>query len=417
MKSLEHIVRFEYEKLILNPKDQKENELLESLEKFYGDYSPYFSLIRNGVQFNSFVGVLQVGKTTIEVLPKADKSSDTSKWQNLLVGMIKTIWGFEVKSSGSSDLKLRSNSILNLYFELYIKELEFLLHRGLIKRYNTKEGNLTALKGSLQFSKHIAQNLTHKERFYVRYSNYNPHHTIHCILYKALKLIHQINSKPELKSKIGSLLLNFPEMYDINVSLSTFSKIQYDRKNTHYKNALEIAKLILLNFHPDLKKGNNHVLALMFDMNLLWEQFVYVVLTKKLKNYTIKNQVRRNFWQNETGSNTRMIPDIILMDEDENVIAVLDTKWKNISDSNPSPEDLRQMFTYHKYFKSQMTALIYPHSESRILKGNYYDWETSNLSDKTCSIIQIGTLENIQEWQNKIADEISTFIGDTSINP
>lgn len=410
MTKSQHITVFEYEKLTFNLKNEKEKALHESLERFYGDYSPYFSLIRNGVQFKSYVGVIQVGNTTIEVLPKADKSSDTTKWQNLLIGMIKTIWGFQVKSTGTSDLKLRGNSILDIYFELYIKELEFLLHRGLIKRYNTKEGNLTSLKGALHFNKHIVQNLTHKERFYVKYSHYNPYHSLHCILYKALKLICQLNNKSELKSRLGSLLLNFPEMDDIKISPAIFEKIKYDRKNSHYHNAVEIAKLILLNYHPDVQKGNQHVLALMFDMNLLWEQFVFVTLKRKLNDFHVRSQVKRNFWKHESGSNTRMIPDILVMDQEEKVIAVLDTKWKNLYDANPSPEDLRQMFTYHKYFQSNATALIYPHTETRISKGTYYDWETWKLGVNTCSVIQIGTAENIKEWQENIFEDINSFI-------
>lgn len=416
MKNVEHIVIFEHEKLIFDLKKEKERALHESLERFHGDYSPYFSLIRNGVQFNSYVGVIQVGNTTIEVLPKADKSYDEATWQKLLIGMIKTIWGFEVQTTGTSNLKLRGNSILDLYFELYIKELEFLLHCGLIKRYNTREGNLTSLKGALQFPKHIAQNLTHKERFYVKYSHYNPYHSLHCILYKALKLLCQLNHKPELKSRLGNLLLNFPEMNDIKVTPSSFEKIKYDRKNSHYRNAVEIAKLLLLNYHPDVQKGNNHVLALMFDMNLLWEQFVYVTLRRNLKDYLVKSQVKRNFWQHESGSNTRMIPDILVMDKKENVIAVLDTKWKNINDAHPSPEDLRQMFTYHTYFQSQATALIYPNSQTRISKGTYYNWETWQPGTNTCSVIQIGTLGTIKEWQQKILGDIAHFIQSYSFN-
>ncbi len=137
--------------------------------------------------------------------------------------MIKTVWGFDVKSTGSSSLKLKLNSILELYFELFISEVEYLLHRGLIKRYRKNEGNQTSLKGALQFSKHISQNLVHKERFYVKYTQYSNEHTIHEILFKTINLLAHINSKPLLKGRIGALTLNFPEMKEIKVNESTFN--------------------------------------------------------------------------------------------------------------------------------------------------------------------------------------------------
>ena len=96
--------------------------------------------------------------------------------------MIQTVCGFDLKSTGWSSLKLKSNSILELYFELFLSEVEYLLHRGLIKRYRKNERN----QSSLKFSKHITQNLVHIERFYVNYTQYSNEHIIHKILFKTI---------------------------------------------------------------------------------------------------------------------------------------------------------------------------------------------------------------------------------------
>jgi len=87
-------------------------------------------------------------------------------------------------------------------------------------------------------------------------------------------LLFQINYNPVLSSRLGALLLNFPEMSGIKITDALFEKLPFDRKTESYKNAIEIARLILLNYHPDVSTGQHDVLALMFDMNILWEQFV-----------------------------------------------------------------------------------------------------------------------------------------------
>jgi len=405
-----HITVFEHEKLFFNLKNEQEKQLHDALEIYHSNQTPLFKLIRNGVQFNEHVGIIQIGKTTIEVLPKSDKSGE-EKWRNLLIGMIKTIWGFDVKSTGSSSLKLKSNSILELYFELFISEVEYLLHRGLIKRYQKNEGNQTSLKGALQFSKHISQNLVHKERFYVKYTQYSNKHTIHEILFKTIKLLTNLNSNPQLKGRIGSLSLNFPEMREIKVNESTFDKIVFDRKNKHYQTALEIAKLLLLNYHPDISKGRNDVLALMFDMNNLWEQFILITLKRKLKTHNVTSQVTKSFWKPDSGYSSKMRPDIILKCRESQQIFVLDTKWKNLNGYNPSPEDLRQMYVYHRFYQANKVALIYPSDQHIIKKGNYFSSDKhGEMSEKECSIMQIATASDIKIWQEEIGNQINKLI-------
>lgn len=410
MNKQNHITVFEHEKLFFNLKNEKEKQLHNAFEVYHGNQTPFFKLIRNGVQFNEHVGIIQIGKTTIEVLPKADKAGE-EKWRNLLIGMIKSVWGFDVKSTGSSSLKLKSNSILELYFELFISELEYLLHRGLIKRYLKNEGNQTSLKGALQFSKHISQNLVHKERFYVKYTQYSNEHTIHEILFKTIKLLAHLNSNPLLKGRIGALILNFPEMKEIKVNESTFNKIAFDRKNQHYQTALEIAKLLLLNYHPDVSKGRNDVLALMFDMNSLWEQFILVTLKRKLKSHNVTSQVSKSFWKPDSGYSSKMRPDIILKCRESQQIFVLDTKWKNLNGYNPSPEDLRQMYVYHRFYQANKVALIYPSDQHIIKKGNYFSSDKhGEMSEKECSIMQIATASDIKIWQEEIGNQINKFI-------
>lgn len=410
--ALSHIVVFEHETVRTDRGEQRlTNGQLEALQLFYGENGvPYYSLIHHGVRFNEYVGVIQVGKTVIEVLPKADKSNDTERWRNVLINMLYAVGIFDIHAPSNSNLSLRSNSILDLYFELFIKEVEYLIYRGLVKKYRKTEGNRTALKGNIQFAKHISQNLVHKERFYVTHTTYDNEHDIHAILYKALKLLNHINTNVQLKSRLGALLLDFPELYDIKITEALFDKIALDRKTEPYRNALKIAKLILLNYHPDVNRGTNNVLALMFDMNVLWEQFVYVSLRRhKASTTSIAAQNTKNFWKPLSGYRSKMKPDIVLNKGMEDCV-VLDTKWKNLNGYNPSPEDLRQMFVYMKYYGAKKVALVYPGAENRNQSGQYYDHssqDSKQLSNEECSIISIGVEKDVKAWQKTIHENIN----------
>lgn len=410
-KEKSHITVFEHEKLLVG-KGITADQFI-ALQRYYGNGVPFFKLIYNGVEFNEHVGVIQVGTTLIEVLPKADKnphsSNEDKKWRDILINMLRAVGGFDIKQTSSSNLKIKPNTVLDLYFEMFVKEIEYLVHSGLVKQYRKKEANVTALKGSLQFNKHIQQNLIHKERFFVRHTTYDVEHTLHFIIYKTIRLLKQINTNSALHSRIGVLLLMFPEMPEIKVTESTFEKLNFNRKNQHYKKAIEISKLILLQYHPDVSKGRNNILALMFDMNLLWEQFIFVSLRKhKLKNTIIKPQASKYFWKPDNGRRSKMKPDIVIEHESGNI--VLDTKWKNLNGYNPSPEDLRQMYVYHEYFNANRVALIYPNNISSISSGMYLDKTTSDKTEKECSVISIAVNNNIKNWQIEINDSLQNWI-------
>lgn len=404
-----YITVFEHQAIKLNQEFEGikfDERRLKAFQAYYGDNGvPYFSLIHNGVRFNEYVGVIQVGDTVIEVLPKADNvfigANEKKQWHDILINMLFAVGVFDIHAPSSSSLKLKSNSILDLYFDLFIKEVEYLLHNGLVKQYRIKEGNVSALKGCLQFGKHIQQNIIHKERFYTRHSTYDVEHKLHFILYKTICLLRQINTNTGLHSRIGALLLHFPEMPDVKITEATFDKFVFNRKTQCYKKAIDIAKLLLLNYHPDVKQGRNNVLALMFDMNKLWERFVYVSLHKHKKpNTTIAVQTSKCFWQPESGYRSKIRPDIVVNDG-KNDCVVLDTKWKNLNGYNPSLDDLRQMYVYHKYYNAKRVALIYPGKKSS-KSGFYLHTKTEEVTDKECCVISLPVVPDVKKWQKDI---------------
>jgi 5-methylcytosine-specific restriction enzyme subunit McrC len=416
--SRNHITTFEHQSIKLGqefPNGKFNSDVLLACQRFYGENGvPFYDLIHNGIRFKEFVGVIQVGNTLIEVLPKSDKKASSageiSKWQKILIGMLKAVHGFDIQTPSSSNLSLKSNTILDLYFELFIKEVEFLLHAGLVKKYRKVNGNVNALKGSLQFGKHIQYNLVHQERFFVKHSVYDVHHLLHYLFYKTLNLIKHINTNTRLHSRIGALLLHFPEMPDIKASELLFEKIILDRKTISYQKALEISKLLLLRYHPDLNNGRNHVLALMFDMNKLWEQFVAVSLRRQ-NGFKVFTQKSKYFWNPTEGQRRTIRPDILFEVNSKNY--VLDTKWKLLSDNRPSVEDIRQMYAYHHYFEAEKVGLVFPGELSGI-SGKYVEIDQSKDAKMECSLIFLPVGDDVKEWQKYILERITNWISTLS---
>ncbi len=331
------------------------------------DGCPFFVLIPQGIKFTSYVGVIHIGKLTIEVLPKTGKSGSTEVWHQVLLEMLKTCSLLTAKDVGNAPLRLRSNSILDLYFELFLNELDYLFRRGLMKQYRKKEGQQKALRGALVFGQHISKNIVHKERFYTRHTTYDRDHLIHQILYEALCLTESLANKVELGDLIGRLMLDFPPVQRLKVNPKTFERLSRNRKTEPYQKALEIAKLLLLNFRPDIRTGQNDMIALMFDMNRLWEEYVYrKLLRDSPPGWKVKSQRSKLFWENKT-----IKPDLVLEKDGETYI--IDTKWKIPSNRRPDDNDLKQIFAYNHHWNAKYSMLLYPKSsDEQDVSGKYH---------------------------------------------
>ncbi|MCH8487263.1 MAG: McrC family protein [Candidatus Cyclonatronum sp.] len=384
------ITVFEHEKLTLKAVPEFTSDTFEQLVRYHGTSgTPYFSLLHQGVKFSQFVGVIQVGDTTIEVLPKADRAdADKTLWRNVLINMLRTVTGIEAGVTSESNLRLSRNSIFDLYLELFLNACERLTHQGLVKRYRKVTENQTALRGRLHIPGQIRENLIHRERFHAEYSAYDQDHILNQVLKATLQVLSHLAVPVSLKSRVNRQGLFFQEVSLRKFSEEHFSRIVLNRKTERYAEALAIARLILLNYHPDIAKGTNHILALMFDMNQLWESWVVKMLKRELSDrYRVKAQQSRVFWTSGQ-SRKRLEPDIIIEPADEAGSKILiDTKWKTPADLRPSDQDLRQIYAYNQLFGATHGVLMYPGVQSEIT-GRYHTDDRSR-----CTMLMVNLID------------------------
>jgi len=331
----------------------------------------YFTILYNGIRFSHYVGILQVDKLCIEVLPKSDyEDRDKAVWQSVLIDMLKVTKKLRVENTGSAYVNKQQVHLLDIYFEWFLNEVSTLIRNGLIQQYYKETKNVKALKGKLEFAGHLQLNSVHKERFYTTHSVYKKDHLVHQILNCALQVVEYFSNGTLLYAKCKSVQLDFPDVSTIKVTSSTFSKLIYSRKTAPYKTALELARLIILNYAPNIVTGGEKMMALMFNMNKLWEEYVLVQLKNHTRNTSIKvsGQESKAFWKNNS-----LRPDIVIRNGSKTYI--LDTKWKCPSNATATISDLRQMYAYCRFWNAQKALLLYPGKER---KSEYEDYNTDD---------------------------------------
>ncbi|KAA2217193.1 McrC family protein [Maribacter flavus] len=326
---------------------------LVKLNELYNNQ--YFTVIHKGIKFSNYVGVIQVDSLTIQILPKIDNGKDkTSLWRDVLIEMLRCTKKLKVNKVGHANVNKQQIHLLDIYFEWFLNEVKLLQRQGFIKKYYKQTMNVKAFKGKLEFEGHLQKNLVHKERFFTTHQVYGTNHLEHQILNIALDIIEHFSKGSYLYAKCKTVQLDFPDVDLVKPNSKLFSKLVYSRKNQAYKPALEIARFIILNFAPNIAAGQENMLALLFDMNSLWEEYVLAQLkSQNIEGLKVYGQSSKRFWDTIS-----IRPDIVLEYKGETF--TIDTKWKNIGGNKPSTNDLRQMYVYNKYWSSGKALLLYP---------------------------------------------------------
>lgn len=352
----------------------------------------YFFVGNNCIYFTQYVGVIQAGNLTLEVLPKADVNGDDAyKWQRAFIEMLRESRLLQINSPSYADLKFSNISLIELFYETFLFEVEKLLRLGLVKKYRLIENNGNVFKGRLLFSKNLKYNSFHSERFYIQQQVYNKNNIYNQILKAALRILLKIIPNNALLDRVKNLLVELEYINDVKITPKYFDNLVFDRKSSAYQRAILFSKMILLNYSPDIVGGQFNTLSLLFDMNEVFENYIFNIIKKAASSsnnldINLKKQSSKKFW------NERKIrPDIIIelnsLKGAERII--VDTKWKILKQPLPSDTDLKQIYSYNLHFGARKSYLVYPkvfYSEKYF--GNFYHSEALNdeFKDHQCNL-------------------------------
>ncbi|WNL29638.1 McrC family protein [Aliarcobacter cryaerophilus] len=380
---------FEYLQYKDNTRDNFiKKETFDSLEKFVLENektAQYLKInTKNGfgkvLQAQNYVGVIQTKDgTTIEILPKI-KNATTEKSKDILIKMLKTLKNSPFKNLSVANLKSSKIPLFEIFISMFLEELTVLVRNGIKSDYISKEENLKFLKGKLKISEQIKYNTIHKERFFVQYEEFISNRVENRLIKTTLQFLYNKSKLNKNQQRIREFLFVFDEI-EISHNIKTdFSKIKLNRQMKDYEQVLLWCKTFLFENSFSPYKGNDIAFALLFDMNLLFESFVYSYLKKSSNFQDIKSQDKTHHLAYENGiGRFRLKPDIVI--NGGKIIA--DTKWKILSEDKAYngvlQDDMYQLYAYGtKYDNCEKIYLIYPFDEL-IIKNSYNYFKNKEL--------------------------------------
>ena len=356
------LTAFEHDTILLRQHPQLTAAHLDALDHLQQRHQArWFTRVHQGLRLHQFVGVVQVAGLTLEILPKAERHTAPDapqRWRQVLFQLLRVVHDLPVAVPDVARLAQSPRALLDLFVAAFVQEADALLRQGLARYYHPTEANRPALRGQMLFAQQIQHNTIRRDRFFTRQQTYDAAHPFNCLLRMALDLAaRQVNS-PTLAARTRTLLLHWPELPRVQVPAEL---PPLGRHTERYRRALELALLLLHSQSPTLASGPTQALALLFDMNRLFERYVARRLQQagaRVGSH-VQAQASRRLW----GSST-LQPDLLVSIPTAagSVLFVLDTKWKVPVRATPEAEDLRQLYTYCHLWQAHHGLLLYPHT-------------------------------------------------------
>ena len=323
------------------------------------------------IQARNYVGVLQTKSgLTIEILPKIADKNDAERSKAVFIKMLRTLKNFPFKSSNLASLKTQNLPLLEIFISMFLCELEALVKKGIKSDYVALEENLNFLKGKLNINEQIKRNSIHKERFYVGYSEFLSDIKINRIIKTTLKFLYKKSNSSKNQQKIRELLFIFDDVSECEDYKNFFAKLVINRQVKHYEQTLLWCKIFLLGNSFTPHKGDDLALALLFDMNALFESYVGNFIKKSFP-CTILQHSEKHLVEDPKGFKLR--PDIFLEGK-----FIADTKWKIVSSRDDiSQADLYQLYAYGKKYECGRLYLVYPKISGIDQKAMKFKYESN----------------------------------------
>lgn len=287
--------------------------------------------------------------------------------------------------------EINSTELIDLFAKVLSNSCSRLLKQGLDRYYVEHEDVIMGIKGKLNFSATIKQNVLPLSKTACIYDEFD-YDILHNQILKTTigKLLRTKNLDSLIKDELHKIYLKLPPISEIVIRKTMFNQIRLHRNNYHYDFILKVCQIVNENLFIDESKGNYKFKDFTREekaMARLFEAFVrnfYKVET----DFSVSSDSIKWQFESDKAEDLDMLPamltDITLQGKNQKII--IDTKYykeafqtrydkQKINSSN-----LYQLFSYLKNqeMDSEITLncegiLLYPSIQNDFVHSFKYE--------------------------------------------
>lgn len=330
---------------------------------------------RKHLRARSVVGVIAAEGCMLEILPKIDVAESDLPQETAirrrLIHMLAVALDLRIEVGELTELDWQRDTILEILIGLFADKLANVLRRGMPRQYIGREDDLRALRGSMDVVRQFTKHAVNPSRLACRYDELSPDTALNQIMKAAVLRLLRASRSLRNQRRLQEISFAYAEISDIPVARLGWDTVQLDRTNYRWRELLDLARLLLSERFQTTTSGNGSGYALLFDMNVLFESYIGQITRWAFagSGLHVSLQGGRLYCLTDEETDRRTFqtkPDILIRSENE-ILHVIDTKWKRISSRLDDPKrgvsqaDIYQMMAYGQLYRTQRLTLLYPH--------------------------------------------------------
>ncbi|MCY4318108.1 MAG: restriction endonuclease [Alphaproteobacteria bacterium] len=329
---------------------------------------------RKGLRARGVVGVVAARDCQLEILPKIEGAGeagvDDATLPNRLIHMLAVARDIRIDPGSAAQLAWQHDTILELLIRLFCNKLADALRQGMPQQYTDREDDLPALRGRLDITRQFSVLAASPQMLACRFDERSPDTALNQVMKAATSKLSRLARAPDNQRALRELGFAYADISEVPPGVLRWDRIVLDRTNTRWCELLSLARLFLEDRHQQTSSGSIDGYALLFEMNVLFEDYVARLLARALAadaglRVSAQGGHRDCLFEGETGR-FRTRPDLIIR-EGGKVAVIIDTKWKRLAARTHDPKrgvsqgDVYQSMAYGRLYDCPNVVLLYPH--------------------------------------------------------
>lgn len=332
---------------------------------------------RHDLRARGVVGVLAVPGCTLEILPKIDvgekagSTAEKCEVRKRLVRMLAVALDLKIETGRMTDLDWQRETLLEILIRIFCDKLTEAVRRGMPRRYSLIADDLPTLRGSLDIPRQFTRHIANPGRLACRFDELSDDIALNRIMKATIGHLARMSRNGTNIQRLRELAFVYADVADVSIPALRWEDVVIDRTNRSWQELFGMARLFLRNRYQTTSAGAGQGTALLFEMNALFEECIGRLVSRALagSDFRVTLQGGRLFCLTSLDDERAVFqtkPDILIWRADQ-VVHVIDTKWKRISARIDDPKqgvsqaDVYQMMAYAHLYKTPRLTLLYPH--------------------------------------------------------